>query len=115
MAAENGTLTLVDASSGATSSVDIYISDSAAAAITLAKQGSAGSGSPTFVTYGRDMILVDAAIHTGTATAVGLNFTLDDVRTSTAIRFTSYLDTLNYRPRMGLVVPRGVRLGALQF
>lgn len=114
-AARNGSFTFRSPRSGLTSVVDFYDGDVLAAAITLNRQGAAVSTSPTFVTFGEDMVLVDASIATGITDTTGIVIMIDDVRTATALRMANYVNTLANRPAIGLYVKAGQRFGGIEF
>jgi len=105
---------IFEGSSGMRYTKEIYISDVAAANITLNGGAGAGTGSPTKWTAPEWIALVDASIVTGTAETTKIQLTRDGVPTGDIVRYANHLTTLNNRPRLGVVFAPGSEVGAIQ-
>lgn len=112
----NGTLSF-RGKSGQLYTVDAYISDVVNAAVTFnVGGGSAVAGSLPYWIPPEDVVLEDAAIHTGPTVAVGFYLTRNGtVAGASNIRLTTVLDTLNNRPKFAVPFLRNTQVGATQF
>jgi len=113
MAASAGTM-IVRNLKGITSQVDLYQPDAISTNIAFSRSGLAGAASPTFVTFGEDVVISDISIVTG-ATAVGGAFLLDDNRMPSSVRWANHLNTLASRPILNFFVRAGQRFGIIQY
>jgi len=102
--------------SGRLYTVDGYVSDAAAAAVTFNPNGSAGSTSPQYWRCPEMVTLVDYSQVTGTGVAVGIYMTRDGaIVPGTSMRFANQLNSLAFRPALKVDFPAGALIGATQF
>lgn len=113
--AENGTLFFRGAS-GRLYTLDVYVSDVVAAAVTINTNGAAVAGSPAYWIPPEDVALEDYSIVTGNTVAVGVTLEQNGApRPGTAMRTANHLNTLNNRPKLAVGFPMGCQISARQF
>lgn len=101
--------------SGATYSIDVYISDVANAAVTWEPTGAAGTGSLTFWRTEEPVVLIDFSVATGLADTTNISLTQNGGLVSgSVIRYANFLNTINTRPKLAIAFPAGVNIGAKQ-
>lgn len=114
-APQRGTLTLRGDRSGRAYSVNMYVSDVAAAFVTFNANGQAGTGSPTFYVIPEDCILEDISLTTGLTDTTQMVLQANQaVVPGTVIRYADFINTLNDRPKLGLGIRQGTQLQFLQ-
>ena len=112
---ENGTMTFKGAS-GRLYTLDVYVSDVAAAAFVWNPNGSAVAGGSTYWRCPENVTLVDYSVATGNTVAVGAYFTRDGATIpGTSLRTANQLNTLAFRPALKIDFPSGCLIGAVQF
>lgn len=113
-AARNGTATFVGRS-GNRYSIDIYISDVAAAAVTFNPSGAAGTGSLTFWKTPEQVTLVDVSLASGLTDTTNMTLTQDGGTVSGGVlRYANFLNTLAFRVPLAITFPAQVNVGAVQ-
>jgi hypothetical protein len=93
---------------------EVYVSDVANAAIRFDGGGGAGASSPTELTFGEPVILIDYSQVTGTAETTKIQLTRNGVPTGDILRYEIHLTSLNNRPRLAIGIAAGVRFSANQ-
>jgi hypothetical protein len=99
--------------SGKAYSYSIYNSDVAAAFVTFATTGAAGTGSVNFITAPEDMVLEDISVVTGIVDTTSLVLWLDDGPVpGTVIQWANVVNTQPFRnfPKFGIKQGRKVQL-----
>jgi len=115
MAATAGSLVLLDKKSNRTYTVDLYIPDATATALTFNPAGLAGTGSPATYRVPSDVKIIDVSI--GTApTAVGATLNINGAPVAGGtLRWANQLQTLANRARLSLDIRAGDFIGYTQF
>jgi len=109
----NGTA-LLRSMRGVPSTLNVYLSDVAAAPWTISRNGAAGTGSPTDYIVQEDCMIEDISIVSGPTVSLSSNIYLNGVPTGQVIQLQNFYSTLNNRPRNILFIPKGSRLSFYQ-
>jgi len=111
---QNGTATFVGRS-GRNYTIDVYVSDVAAAACTFNPSGAAGTGSLQYWVCPEDVVLRDFSIVTGLGTTVALLYSRDGATVpGSMIRVANHLNTNPYRPTLNVMFKAKTQIGAVQ-
>jgi len=92
--------------------IDVYVPDAVGGEITFDNGSGAGSSSPTFCTFGEDVVLVDASF-AAAPTATRVRLTANGAPTRQVIRYGSHAYNLNNRPAISVPIRAGTRLGGV--
>lgn len=115
MAAQNGTIVLINLKTGESESVDFYAPDAVGTKLTFSKDGASASTSPEYVQFDDDVMIADISLATS-PTAVGGIFTFTGTKQqSKTIRWANNLTSLQNRTKLKIKVPAGTQLGLTQF
>jgi len=110
---KNGTM-VFRGRSGKTYNWNVYVSDVAAAYVTMSKTGAAVAGSQNFFIAPEDIKLVDFSIVTGTQDTTTLSCQRNDVGTGDILPYATNLTTIATRPSPGVVWQRGDKITFVQ-
>lgn len=115
VAAQVGTGTFTGRS-GRQYTLEVYLSDVAAAAATFNPNGAAVAGSLPYWRCPEDVVLRDFSIITGLTATVGLVFLRDGATVpASTIRIANHLNTNPYRPTLNVLFKAGSLIGATQY
>lgn len=95
--------------------IDLYASDVVNKKLNFDDGAGANATSETFWTPPEDVVLVDAAIHTGMTDTTFLRFTRGGVPMGNTIRYAAQLDTSDARVPLAIGFRKGINVGAIQF
>lgn len=109
-----GTMLFRGRSTGQLYSVDVYISDVAAAAVHFDGGAGAGAASETFISFSEPVILEDYSQVTGTADTEKIRITANGMPTPHILRYGIHLTTLNNRPLLNIPFKAGTRISGIQ-
>jgi hypothetical protein len=109
-----GTMHFLGKSTGQMYSIDIYISDVAAAAVRFDGGAGAGAGSETFITFNEPVLLKDFSMITGTADTEKIRLTANNSPLPHILRYSVHLNTLATRPELNIPFRAGTRISGIQ-
>lgn len=101
-------------SSGMTYQIDLYISDVNAAPVRFDEGAGASATSQTFWTPPEDVTVEDISIVTGLTDTTKMRLTINGEPKSQVTRYALHLTTLNNRPKLGIQITSGRRVGFIQ-
>ena len=111
---KNGTLTFIGLVTGRTYTKEIYRSDVADAKVNWDAGAGASASTDQFWLAPEPVMLIDVALITGTADTTKLQLTRNDIPTGDIFTYTTYLDSINNRPRVHVPFAAGAKIGSLQ-
>ena len=113
-APQYGVITCIGLRTRQSYSKDMYHSDVANALVNFDSGSGAGTGSETFWTPPEPVVIRDYAIVTGMTDTTKLQITRNGIPTGDILRFGPHTDSVATRPRLNILVPPGMKLGAIQ-
>ena len=95
--------------------VSVYISDVAAAKATFSQNGTAGTGSDSYIRFDEPVILVDYSMTTGTADTKNIVLTSNGaIVPGSLLDYVAHVSTNSDRPRLNIGFKPGSLIGAIQ-
>jgi len=114
-AARRATLTAVGLASKRLYNVNMYISDVAAAFVTMNANGQAGTGSPTYYILPEDCVIADLSIASGLTDTTLLTMQANNaIVPGVVLQYADFLNTITTRPALGLKAPKGTQIAFVQ-
>jgi len=113
MAATTASLQAVGLQTGQSYNVDCAVPDAVATQWTFDDGAGATTTSPAWYSFPEDVMLIDISM-AAAPTATRGRITSNGVPSGNVIRYVSHLYSLNNRPRIGVKVKAGNRVGIVQ-